>query len=507
MRSLESPGVAAASADRDRLRQALASAWLTAALVVYAILSQALGHIDADVSWFITFAEKYLDGAVPYVDVTDPNPPSAFLSLVPAVVVARALHLAAEPVVATYVFLLAGASIALCGAILRFGPSRSRNDWGMLLNAAVFLFGVAPQVVFGEREQLALLAMAPLLSLLATRAEGGRPPLGLRLLAGALAGLALGLKPHFGLALALPLAALAWREGPSRLLFNTEIFAALAAAAAQFGLLFLYFPAYGAYALPIAVDLYAPGRDSWDNLLLRSLAPFNAVLLLGLIAEARKPGVALPAAGRVCAFASAGFLLTFFIQGKGWTNHAYPGLALALFAWVFLLLERPAAAAQPFAKNLFLPIMAAAPFLFGGIDQILDAEEHPGLTAAAAAVAPPRPKIIVMARQLDFGHPLTRRLGGSWVGRPNALWVASFAAQLLHNAKDPAYRARLEEYRRKDLAGFAEDVRNGRPDLIVVEDKGTREFVAARPESAGVLAAYAHAADVGEIEIWTRKRD
>ncbi len=502
MRSLES-----AAAYSRQLPRALASGWLTGALVAGAILSQALGHIDADVSWFITFAEKYLDGAVPYVDVTDPNLPSAFLSLVPAVAAARALRLAAEPVVAAYVFLLVGASMALCGAILRYGPPRSRDDRGMLLNAAIFLFGLVPQVVFAEREQLALLAMAPLFALFATRAEGGCPPLALRLTAGALAGLALGLKPHFGLALALPLLALARRDASWRLLFGAEIWAALAGAGAQLAVLLLSFPAYGAYALPVAVDLYAPARDSWTNLLTHSLAPINAALLLALYLAARTSGGAAPAMTRVCALASVGFLLTFFIQGKGWTNHAYPGVALALFAWVFLILERPAAAAGAPAKFLFLPILIAAPVLFGGLDQIRDIEEHPGLAAAAAAVAPPRPKVIVMARQLDFGHPLTRRLGGGWVGRPNALWVSSFAAQLLGATSDPARRARLEEYRRKDLAGFAEDVGKGRPDLIVVEDKRTREFVAARPESAGALSAYVHAADVGEIEIWTIKRD
>ena len=66
-------------------------------------------------------------------------------------------------------------------------------------------------------------------------------------------------------------------------------------------------------------------------------------------------------------------------------------------------------------------------------------------------------------------------------------------------------RARLEDYRRRDLAGFAADVREGRPDVIVVEDQGTREWVAQLPETAGVLDGYEKTAQAEEIEIWTRK--
>jgi hypothetical protein len=59
------------------------------ALVVVAAALQSYGHLDGDDSWFITFAEKYLDGARPCVDVSDPNPPAAFLVYVPAVYLAR----------------------------------------------------------------------------------------------------------------------------------------------------------------------------------------------------------------------------------------------------------------------------------------------------------------------------------------------------------------------------------------------------------------------------------
>ncbi len=280
----------------------------------------------------------------------------------------------------------------------------------------------------------------------------------------------------------------------------------------------LLFPAYARSALPVIVDIYQPARDSWSNLVFFSAAPFNLVLLVALaIGSAR--GFAHPPSARrfvapvetlICAYASAGFLASFFIQGKGWMNHAYPGLVLALLAWVFFVVDAPpgvrAARTGRLFKYVCLPILIAAPFVFGVVRVVGDAEEHVGLRAAIARVAPPRPRLIAMARQLDYSHPVTRQLGGVWVGRPNSLWTSALVNGLLNGASDPVRRARLEDYRRRDLAVFAQDVRDGRPDAIVVEDKGTREWVVKQPETAGVLDDFEQTAQAEDIEIWTRKR-
>jgi hypothetical protein len=91
------------------------------------------------------------------------------------------------------------------------------------------------------------------------------------------------------------------------------------------------------------------------------------------------------------------------------------------------------------------------------------------------------------------------------VGRPNALWVASLSAYLLRDEKDPQRRARLEAYRRADLSGLLEDIRAGKPDVIVVEDKDTREWVQRQPEAADALDGYDKAGQAEDIEIWKRR--
>lgn len=497
-----------------RFVASLGSPWIAVILVLWAVVQQSLGHLDGDVSWFLTFAEKYVDGAVPYIDVTDPNPPASILVLVPAIKLARALRLAVEPVLAALVFVYAGLCLTLAAAILRCGARRSREEWGLLLNASIFLLFVAPGFIFAEREHLALLGLAPFLAALAVSADGCRVPSWLRIVAGFGAGLAVCFKPFFVLPLALPACVLALRERSPRLLLTLEMVTAGAVALA-YGLgVIVFFPAYLDYAIPVIVEIYQPSRLDTGALTFLTLAPFNAVLLLSLalvsadgVKQPRASSVfSAPAPTLVCALASLGFLLTFFIQGKGWMNHAYPGVVLALFAWIFFALERyPHARAGGVFKFVFLPVFVAAPMLFGAVKLLTDEEEQPGLRAEIARVAPPRPHLIALAPDLGYGHPVARHLDGVWVGRPNALWVMASANHLLKQERDPARRARLEAYRLGDLAGFAQDVRTGRPDAIIVADRETRDFSLKQPAIAEAFADYEKSGQAGEVEVWTRK--
>lgn len=493
----------------DALSRFLSSPRLCAALVIVAIGQQLAGHLDCDVSWFLTFAEKIVDGRIAYVDVTDPNPPAAFLSLVPAVLLGRAFGVPAEAVVAALTFLAAFASIGFSFLLLRYGAVRSRRTWGLLLNVAIFLLLVAPEIVFAEREHLALFCALPLLAALAVD-EKRAPPRAARLLAGLGGGAAVAFKPYFALAIFLPATALAWRERSLRPLWSEELIVAALAAAFYVVATVAAFPAYLGEALPLVAEVYAPARADIGRLA-ASPASIYAVLLVGFLVASR--GVVLGRATLVALFASLGFFAAFLIQGKGWVNHAYPAVVLLLFAWTFLALRDRMARTVPatatkraLAKFLFLPALLAAPAFFGLVDQLTDREEHPGLLDAVAIVAPPHPRIATIASQLDFGHPLTRQLDGEWVGRQNALWVTAAVGQLSPSA-EPQARARLEARRSGDLDSLARDLREGRPDIIVVEDEPTRQFVLKRPETAGALDGYRLARRAGEVEIWRRGGD
>jgi len=426
--------------------------------------------------------------------------------LVPAFPIARLLHAPVEAVLVALVVVFALLSIGLSSYILRFGAERSAQERGLQLNGAIYLLLVTPALVFAQREHLALLAMTPMLAALAADRGGDHLPRGARLLAGLGCAVAVSFKPFFALAVILPALAIAWRERSARVFLTLEMLTAGAVSVVLVAAVVVYFPVYAANIAAFGVDVYGAAHESLTNFLTKTLAPYYVALAIGLMVVAR--GFPGRIEAQTAFLASIGFFLSFVAQRKGWINHAYPALALLLLAWLLHALDEARekrGAAHPLVRFFFVPLLIASPFCFGGGGQWADAEEYPGLLAAASH-APAQPRVIALAFDCDVGHPLTRRLHGQWVGHPCALWTTSFVEQLWDgSASDPAYRARLAEYRRRDLTTFAQDVEQRRPDIIVVGSSHLREWSANQPEIAGVLESFEKTGAAGEVEVWTRR--
>jgi hypothetical protein len=242
----------------------------------------------------------------------------------------------------------------------------------------------------------------------------------------------------------------------------------------------------------------------------------NAVLIAGILITGRKrcfePLIALP----LCA--SVGFIGTFWLQGKGWVNHGLPGVSLALIAAGVLCapgvlaLARGESAAptwlsvRRFALFCLVPAMIGAAILFGIVIQFMMWEEYPGLTAAVQRRAPPHPRLIAVSSELDIGHPLVRRIAGTWVGRPHSLWLMICAQALLDaNRGDAAARARLAGYVARDAKMFREDVSAGRPDLVLVDDDVRTLKALTQPDVVAALRDYVPVETVSGITLWMRR--
>jgi hypothetical protein len=475
----------------------------TALIVAAAVFQQVVGHLNGDDSWFVTFAEKYLDGSVPYVDIFDPNPPAAFLADLPAVFLGRAFGVAPEFFVVLLTFLGAGTSAWLTGAILgRAGLLRTNETFGALALAAYVLLFV-PAFCFAEREHIALIAFLPMIAVAAVRASGGSVKGRDAVLAGIGCGVACMFKPYFLLpAACIVLCAGLVRRKPG-LLWEPEICAAGAAIFAYVVAIFAFFPAYLRAGLPLILEVYAPLKDTPAHIFASPLFLANLTLLAALF-FALQFGKARPRT-LVLTAASAGFLLTFVIQGKGWMNHAYPGMVLALLASASFLSE-PDDGSQwrrGFALFVFIPALCLAPFLFGTAKDFGNGEEYPGLTDTVQRVAAAHPKIAALAEQLDIGHPLVRRLGGTWVGRQNCLWVSWGVRYLLGRGLAPASeRMRLLNYLREDETRFAEDVEAAKPDILLVENRDVESWARSQPVLRSVFQDYRSIGSASGVEIW-----
>ena len=158
-------------------------------------------HLNHDVAWYCYVAGRVLDGAMPYVDVIDMNPPLAAYLCIPAAALARMLHGPDILVFNVYVCSLALVSLILSHAVLRRSAIFPRPALRrFLLAILIYVLVAAPGPAFGQREHFLVLALLPYLLAGASRAVGrplGGPSL---FVLGLLAGVGVSLKPYFLLA-------------------------------------------------------------------------------------------------------------------------------------------------------------------------------------------------------------------------------------------------------------------------------------------------------------------
>lgn len=489
----------------------------TAALIMaLAMAQQMLGHQNCDNTWLYTAAERFLEGARPYVDFIETNPPASFLIYLPGVALARLLGLPVEFVVCACIFAFGLGVLFFTGSILRRAHLLKPTDASLLFNLAVFTFLFVAGVSFAEREHLAALGLLPLLAVYAARAHGSACHFADAVLAGLIGGLMIVIKPHFALAALSPLLAVMVRQGSLRPAFHAENWVIAGLCFAYVALVMWRYPEFFAI-LPVLIDVYVAMKRPWLELVSEACFLINVVIILGVLAIGRRACLQAIVGLPLCA--SLGFMGAYLIQMKGYVNHALPGVCMGLLAAGALAVpafrefclrgaDAPlwTAMRRPILFGL-LPVMVGAPILFGVFLQFGDWEEHRGLQPAVQRLAPSQPRMISLSGQLDVGFPLVRRVGGVWVGRPHSLWL-TIASMTLIGARigDDAYRARLTTYIDQDARMFLEDVRAGRPDVILVDKDERTTRAMAHADIMAALSDYAPRETVGEITLWMRKR-
>ena len=542
--------VAAAAWARSAGPLAVAFAALAAAVV-----AQARFGAIADVSWMITISEKWLDGATPYVDFIETNPPAAILLYLPPVSLARALGAHAELVVAAWGFAACGASVGAAAAILSRAGLLDQLG-AASLGAALFALTLLPGRAFDERDFFVALLALPALAVAAARAAGAAPGARSAFVAGLCMAAIVAVKPPYGLMFVGPAAYLAARRGFGAALRAGEYWLAAAAALVYAGVVAWRFPAYLGDILPAVAAAYLPVRETARDLIVNAAVVAAAALaaVLALVAgrRLRAPLVATPA------LAAVGALATFFIQGKGWLYQAYPALALITLAFGAAADRRGAAPGRlavlaaagvaaalvgslapvpPFAGAVAVALLGGALIAVGN-RRMVAAEREARLAELAAATiagalwlfftAPPtapdpdfvravaalgaNPRLAAVAEGLGIGFPLVRQVDGVWVQRTQGMLLTSGARRLIdENPGDAALAARLAPIIARDRDIVAQDIRRNRPDGILVNTVNPRfhRWALSDPTLAAALADYAlatssRAAD-WPIDLYVRK--
>ena len=456
---------------------------LAAAAIACAIQSLWI-PLDSDVSWLITVSEQILGGDRLYVDILEVNPPASVWLYLPLVWMAHLVGIRPEIVVAA-AFLAGSAACVVATARLasRFDHAPNRA-W--LSASLAFITLVLPMALFAQREHAAMLLALPALAAVALVAEGKRLSLPSQLASGIAGGLIIVIKPPFLLAIAAPVLWAAWKRRSLRPFLPAA--AAGTVVALVYGLaVLLVTPAYFGL-LPVIGRTYVPMHNVlWKVIVGPTAFPTICVALAILLRPRRIPPLAM-----AWGLGALGFVLAAILQGKNYPNHWLPGTGLAMAAVAVVLAESGVSHVRRAGVGLGLALLA-----FGAMYQWA-IHPDPAIAAAALKVAPPHPSVIGLSPQLATGHPLTRNIGGRWVGSRAGLFTAAGAR--FSGFRNPQSR---DDYR-EDVNSFARDVAANRPDVVLV-DRSSKRWLMREPVIARAMQAYRLADAAADTEIWVRR--
>lgn len=482
------------------LPQSLSSRTAIWAVAVVLVLSCLGFHMFAplgpDVSWLLTVSERMLDGQALYVDIMEPNPPMAGLLYILPVGLARLLAIPAEPLVVLFTTAFGLATTMLAARVIKTTGLAARVDLFVLLS--ILLAVVAWGEDFAQREHFATMAAVPVIVAIAARAAGHRLPLALWLPIGLAGGLLLAIKPHFALAMLLPLIYAIWKRGSAAPLLSAELWIAGLAILGFLAMTWVWFPGFFSTVLPAANAVYVPDRRSLPVLLLGipSAMVFEVTLLVALIVF-RKAILARPLHATLF-LASVGFALVYVAQGKGFPYHIAPAQVMLSLALVGALIERGDAARS---RSDMLIALAAAGVL--AVLPMVNAVKVRQIWEGEAAVLRPYGeglRIANLTTDLAATSPLHRMVRGELVNSAPSLLMTLSALRVRQALEvDATWSAAISAVERAERDRLKEDFLLRRPDVLLVSDYSLAWLNWAKrdPDLSPLIEGYR---DIGEVE-------
>lgn len=474
----------------------LAGALIALAAVFACALAFAHPPLNGDTSWLLTVCERVLAGERLGLDVLEVNPPASVWLYLPAVVLAQAIGVRPDWVVIGMVFLAAAGSIALTDAILRRAPRLSNWRFFVAMGCACAYLWL-PRDAFAQREHFAIMLIMPMAMGFAARAWGAPPAWPLALAAGLCAGVALSIKPPFGLALLGPaLVAVVYRRS-LRPLFTVEAYCVAGVLAAYVACALAFTPAFFEVVLPAVRDVYLARWEFRPAFYLLLWAP--AVLLL---APSLRASDRLRLPHGVLLLVALGFVIVFAAQGKNWPYHAYPATAALVAALLAVACRRTGpqrVAAVMGALGAAVLYSAAAAPVVREIDEV---------TAALPDIGRPV-KVLTVLEDHAAVEPAIRAAGAQSVGRLLTTWPVEYV-DVLPSARDPQIAARRRAIQQWGERVFHEDMMRLRPDVLIVQ-RGASDYLpmlTRNPEMAAETAAFTLTRRIEHrrvLEVWTRR--
>lgn len=455
----------------DRWSVLLPDGWLIAGLALIAAIGAAQAATlptNGDVAWLLHTADRTLDGARPYVDVVETNPPWVIVLNIGFAGLSRLLGVGIARGFVVELLALIGLSLALTWRLSRGMPEGLRRV-GLLTWAYLLLVHIG--AMFGQREHLLEILILPYVFGVIAEARGDRTPRGLAIVVGLMAGCGFALKPYFVPALLALEGYLAWRRGVEvwrrpQVFAIASVFAVYAVALATcfagfFDAARRFAPLYLNYHLD---DVFGGGNVWRVPLLL--LAFMFARSLARERGRGRTDGWA-----DVFGWLATALTLAVALGGRGWLYHWLVVSAITLYLLVgavaLILADKSATWRRRAGIGLIAAIPCCGALTYTEIAPTA-ADDDAAVKVVREVAGDGRGSILVLSGCPDVA--LTLDTGARWGMRHPFLWpLPAFYKEATWRPGQYRKVVEMEAAERRFVGEIAEDFARDRPSLVLVD--------------------------------------
>lgn len=483
--------------------------------------------INHDAASILDVCKRWLNGETLYYDIIDVQAPLVFVLYSVPEVVSRVTGIQAPTALTLCLIAAIACSFLLVRRSLRMVGVAQQPLTGALLPAmSLFLMAVFPLDNFGQREHFMLVVSLPYIFISAARAERVAVPLRLAVPIALLAGVGLGLKPHFvGIPALIELYILA-RAGWGRWLRDPVPWLILAVFVFHLAFAWFLTPHYFSTTLPLIFEAYVRlGEHSpWEVL-------SGALVLPTLVALVLLAGAAFAWLGplaHVNALYAIGAMMAAIVQAKGWSYHMLPAVAATILLGAGLVtktLDRYLLI-DPHRHRLPVAIVTMAfMLLFYHEAALIDLpfkkqmefrDSIGGRMLELVKRAAPNRKILVLSPGIYPHYPMINYGGLRMTMRFQTMWplqgIYADCPELapLYNPPDS-----MDQWERFVFRTVADDFAREKPDLLIVDRVAGiprcradtfnyLDYFSRNPLFAKALEAYEPYASIERYEIWRR---
>ncbi len=431
---------------------------IVAVLFAAQIFIRFRSELVSDAAWYLYVADGLLQGKTLYQDFIEVNPPLGIWLTVPIVWIANMVSISSIVAMWLCVFALIALSLTFINRYLRISGlvPENKRAYFVISIAAALLF--LPTEDFAEREHFLVLLFLPWLFLRLIEKSESKVGGAERFIVGICAGAAICLKPQaIGAPLFVELVLLYQNRNFTRLI-STENIGAVFFALSYAAAIYVFTPIYITEIIGLATKAYLPygGESAFAifYMVAWALAMFLVAICLRRIMAAFHQNTIL---FDVVLAASIGFLLSYFIQGKGFFYQCMPANIL-----IFMACSWAAISILFDSKKLNFAFMAFAVLTVAFVYQQPQSYDNidPMFGDALTAEAPEAKSIFIASTRIDHAFPFVIKKHFQWASRlPYQLLVPYVVenGEAATAGNDPI-RNRAVEVTVTDLANFKPDV-------------------------------------------------